>query len=152
MLLSILTTSAIFLATAFASPLSAIAASSDGKHPLAKRGNGLHMVNCKTYSVVVYCADDSNCNFYPGPGNQCIPKDHLNTKGLEVWETNGSCRFDTGVIFSWNIQSNAQLIPNYGVVGSATNSFQGFTVRKDDQHVMYTDGHNNPCISIYYAV
>ncbi|RWA09759.1 hypothetical protein EKO27_g5351 [Xylaria grammica] len=142
-------TCAAFLATALASPLGA---SANEEHQIAKRANGVHLVNCVTYSAVVYCENDSNCNFNPGAGNQCIPRDHLNGNGLEIWESAGSCTFDTGTTFSWNIQSNAQSQPNFSVVGSGTNGFQGFTVRKDDQHVMYTDGNGHACRSIYYAL
>ncbi|KAF2973083.1 hypothetical protein GQX73_g657 [Xylaria multiplex] len=149
MFFSKLAIAATFLATALAGPL---VASNDEGAQLAKRANGVHLLNCVTYSAVVYCADDSNCSFNPGPGNQCIPKDHLNSNGLESWEQSGSCRFDTGTTFSWTIQSNAQSQANYAIVGSGTNGFQGFTIRKDDQHVMYTDGNGHACRSIYYAL
>ncbi|KAI0538284.1 hypothetical protein GGR58DRAFT_526556 [Xylaria digitata] len=149
MFFSKLAIAASFLATALAGPLAA--PSGEGAQ-LAKRSNGIHLLNCVTYSAVVYCDDDSNCNFNPGPGNECVPKDHLNGIGIEIWEQSGSCRFDTGTTFSWTIQSNAQQQPNFATVGSGTNGFQGFTIRKDDQHVMFTDGNGHACRSIYYAL
>jgi hypothetical protein len=52
MYFSKLAASAALLAVTLASPLDASAASSDDK-PLAKRSNGVHLVNCVTYSAVV---------------------------------------------------------------------------------------------------
>ncbi|KAJ8121181.1 hypothetical protein ONZ43_g2302 [Nemania bipapillata] len=153
MFVSKLATTAILLATAIAGPLAAVSTSGDESAQLTKRADGIHLVNCVTYSAVIFCSDDSNCNFNPSSGNECIPKDHLNSKGLEIWEgTNSSCTFSTGVTFFWGIESNAQSQPNFSVVGSGTNSLQGFTIRKDDQHVMYTDGNGHACQSIYYAL
>ncbi|KAI0096060.1 hypothetical protein GGR51DRAFT_544369 [Nemania sp. FL0031] len=150
MFFSKLATAATLLATALAGPVAT--GSSDETVQLSKRADSLHLLNCVTYSAVVFCTDDSNCNFNPGPGNECIPNDHLNGNGLETWETNGSCTFSTGVTFTWSIQSNAQSQPNFSVVGSGSNGAQGFTIRKDDQHVMYTDGNGHQCRSIYYAL
>ncbi|KAI3320118.1 hypothetical protein HD806DRAFT_547614 [Xylariaceae sp. AK1471] len=151
MFFSKLLASAALLAVALASPLDASAVSNDDKL-LAKRSNGVHLVNCVTYSAVVFCDNDSNCNFNPGPGNSCVAKDHLNSDGLNRWENSGACGFSTGVTFSWTIQSNGATQPNFSVVGTGSNGFQGFTIRKDDQHIMYTDGNGHACRSIYYAL
>ncbi|KAI0403406.1 hypothetical protein F4802DRAFT_296859 [Xylaria palmicola] len=152
MFFSKIAATAAFLATALASPLSPSGVAGEEEHQVVKRANGIHLANCETYSAVVFCENDSNCNFNPGPGNSCIPRDRLNGNGLEIWEGSSSCRFDTGVTFSWSIQSNAPSQPNFAVVGSGSNSFQGFTIRKDDQHVMYVDGNGHACRSIYYAL
>jgi hypothetical protein len=48
-----LAASAALLAVALATPLGSSATSSDDKSMLAKRANGLHLVNCVTYSAVI---------------------------------------------------------------------------------------------------
>ncbi|KAI0509681.1 hypothetical protein F5B22DRAFT_648702 [Xylaria bambusicola] len=136
------------IASVLASPLETLAVHTEGQ-ALAKRAEGIHLVNCRTYSLVVYCSNDSNCNFFPSDANKCVP-----TKGILTWEIpNGLCAFNTGESFHWNIRSNAQSQENYSVVGSGNNNERGFVIRKDDKHVMFTDPNNGEqCSSIYYAV
>ena len=108
---------------------------------LAKRSEGIHLVNCEEgsnyiYSAVVvsthvvlawtesvligltinaqYCANDSDCDFNPASGNECIP----NGGGVTVWEGfPESCEFSTGITFSWDIESNAKSQPYFSQVG-----------------------------------
>ncbi|KAK4188636.1 hypothetical protein QBC35DRAFT_462808 [Podospora australis] len=111
-------------------------------------GEGVHLVNCNTYSTVIYCPNDGDCNHNPGPGNSCA------TAGIRKWEgTRQSCRFSTGVTFSWFVQANAQQQPDFSVVGDGDNGRgRPWTIRKDNKHNMYTDGNGNRCDSIYYAL
>ncbi|KAK0125690.1 hypothetical protein ONS95_000308 [Cadophora gregata] len=135
----------------FGSALATPVASPDGTVKLAKRSEGVHLVNCgNNYSVVLYCANDSNCNFNPSAGNQCLPTNG----GVDTWEgSNQKCTFPgTGTTFTWNIQSNAQSQANFVQVGTGSNGFHGFNIFKDDKHVMYTDGNGNQCKSIYYCL
>ena len=59
--------------------------------------DGVHLVNCNSDdSVVVYCADDSNCNFNPTHNNYCV----FHAGGTAIWEGGSkSCDFPTGVVF-----------------------------------------------------
>ncbi|KAL8393866.1 hypothetical protein RB595_003571 [Gaeumannomyces hyphopodioides] len=129
------------------------AAPAEGANVLAKRAEGIHLVNCETtagriiYSAVVYCPNDSDCNRNPGAGNSCVPG------GIITWErSNGSCRFSTGVTFTWGIASNAQSFPNFQQVGDGGNGGTHFKIFKDDKHRMYTDGNGYSCKSIYYGL
>ncbi|EAQ90068.1 predicted protein [Chaetomium globosum CBS 148.51] len=142
------------VAGAIAGPVTAPSPVSEAEfNDIVKRAEGIHLVNCKDgatniYSVVVYCANDSNCNFRPSSSNACYP-----TSGVMAWEGGGqSCGFSTGVYFSWNIQSDAQTKANYSKVGTGGNGFRDYTIYKDDQHHMYTDSDGHSCKSIYYAV
>ncbi|KAK3941375.1 hypothetical protein QBC46DRAFT_311464 [Diplogelasinospora grovesii] len=148
-----------FSLIALASLLASFAAASPAPSPapdadvprIVKRGEGVHLVNCgSSYSAVVYCENDGNCNFFPGAGNQCIP----GNGGLFAWEGGSkSCKFPgTGTTFTWNIVGNAQSQANFANVGSGNNGFHGFQIFKDDKHVMYTDGNGNQCRSIYYCL
>ncbi|KAK3290344.1 uncharacterized protein B0H64DRAFT_427872 [Chaetomium fimeti] len=145
---------ASLLASAIAGPIAAPSPASEAEfNDIVKRAEGIHLVNCKNgatniYSVVVYCANDGNCNFPPSSGNACHP-----TSGVMAWEGGGqSCGFSTGVYFSWNIQSDAQSKPNYTKVGSGGNGFRDYDIYKDDQHEMYSDSNGYSCKSIYYAI
>ncbi|TPX18959.1 uncharacterized protein E0L32_011352 [Thyridium curvatum] len=148
--LSKLTAFAALVASVIASPAPAPAPSPDvDTKLLAKRAEGIHLLNCVTYSTVVYCANDSNCNFNPGAGNACSPG-----SGVFHWEGGShSCTFGgTGVTFTWAIDSNAQSYPNFQKAGTGSNGFHNFNCFKDDQHVMYTDGNGHACRSIYYCL
>lgn len=137
--------------TALANPIAAPSPdATDGMPRIVRRGEGVHLVNCVNYSAVVYCANDSNCNFFPGSGNQCIPN-----AGLTTWEggKERQCIFPgTNTVFKWNIDPNAQSFKTYSRVGSGNNGFHDFAIYKDDQHVMYKDGNGNSCKSIYYCL
>jgi len=138
--------------TALANPIAAPSPdTNDGMPRIVRRGEGVHLVNCVTYSAVVYCANDGNCNFFPSSGNQCIP----DNGGITRWEggSNRRCTFPgTGTEFKWSIDSNAQNSKTYSRVGTGNNGFHDFAIYKDDQHVMYKDGNGNSCKSIYYCI
>lgn len=138
------------LAAFFGSALATPVASPDGTVKLAKRAEGVHLVNCgNSYSVVVYCANDGNCNFNPAGANACRPSN----SGLTYWEGgNKGCTFSTGTTFSWNVRGDAQQKPDYTQVGSGSNGFRNFNIFKDDKHLMYIDGSGNRCTSIYYSL
>ncbi|KAK0712923.1 hypothetical protein B0T26DRAFT_651067 [Lasiosphaeria miniovina] len=154
---------ASFLAAALASPVASPnpnplpspgAKAVEVRGELGKRVQGVHLVNCgdpDVYSMVVFCPNDGSaaCNSFPGPGNECVTPP---SGGVQFWESSGSCRFDTGVTFSWNIESSAQSKPNFSVVGSGSNGFTSFTIRKDNLHTMFFDGNGNACRSVYYAL
>ncbi|KAF2138229.1 uncharacterized protein K452DRAFT_311597 [Aplosporella prunicola CBS 121167] len=150
---------ASLIAYAVASPTpdaeaAAEAEAEGGTVRLAKRAEGIHLVNCYgsgtfSYSTVVYCSNDSNCNRYPNGNDRCNP----NNNNIVTWEGRSqSCTFGTNVAFSWNINANAQQQANYARVGSGSNNFRSFSVFKDDQHVMYSDLDGRQCRSIYYAL
>ncbi|KAI0105546.1 hypothetical protein GGR51DRAFT_192805 [Nemania sp. FL0031] len=115
--------------------------------------DSVHLVNCAgsdEYSVVVYCADDLNCDFPPSSSNyiQVGTGDEYYT-----WEQqNQSVTFSTGVTFNWTINSDGNTAPNYTPQGSGSNGFKPFTCYKDDQHLMYNDDQGNKCDSVYYCV
>ncbi|KAI0099749.1 hypothetical protein GGR51DRAFT_564792 [Nemania sp. FL0031] len=136
------------IASVFASPLEALAARVEGQ-ALAKRAEGIHLVNCRTYSMILYCPNDSDCNHFPSDANKCIP-----TTGTQTWEIpNGLCAFNTGESFHWNIRGDAQMQQDYSVVGSGNNNERSFLIRKDDKHIMFTDPNNGKaCSSIYYCL
>ncbi|KAH7342490.1 hypothetical protein BKA65DRAFT_595607 [Rhexocercosporidium sp. MPI-PUGE-AT-0058] len=142
-----LTVLAAFIGSAISTPV----ASPDGSVKLSKRAEGIHLVNCGSrYSVVLYCANDGNCNFNPGQGDQCLPTNG----GVQHWEGGSQkCTFPgTGTTFTWNIRSDAQNQKDYTQVGTGSNGFHGFNIFKDDKHVMYSDGNGNRCSSIYYSI
>ncbi|KAI0450112.1 hypothetical protein F5B21DRAFT_445102 [Xylaria acuta] len=136
------------IAGVVASPLETLAVRTEGQ-TLAKRAEGIHLVNCRTYSMVLFCPNDSDCNHFPSDANKCIP-----TNGIQTWEIpNGLCAFNTGESFHWTIRGDAQLQDDFTVVGSGNNNERGFVIRKDDKHVMFTDPNNGEqCSSIYFAL
>ncbi|KAK1753115.1 hypothetical protein QBC47DRAFT_424474 [Echria macrotheca] len=148
--LTTLTTLATLITATLAGPVVERLPNHPGLGRIVKRGEGVHLVNCVNYSAVVYCANDSDCNHFPGSGNQCIP----DGGGITHWEGGDKrCTFPgTGTEFKWNIRSDAQSQANYVNVGTGNNGFHGFTIFKDDKHVMYKDGNGNACSSIYYAL
>ncbi|EHK26667.1 uncharacterized protein TRIVIDRAFT_69582 [Trichoderma virens Gv29-8] len=127
---------------------------------LLKRGDGsgIHLVNCDGFggegtivppsSHVVYCANDSNCNFSPSGDNIC-------TMGVNFWFTweghAQACTFSTGAKFSWFIDSNAQSQANFAHVGDGGNQFRAYAGYKDDKHTMFFRG-SGQCHSIYYFI
>ncbi|KAI1640729.1 hypothetical protein F4809DRAFT_350434 [Biscogniauxia mediterranea] len=120
----------------------------------ALAAEGVHLVNCDgpagQGSVVVYCADDSNCNNVPTGPNEC---EFRSESTYHLWEgSSQSCEFgQTGVSFSWNIESNAQSQATYSQVGTGSNGFHNFNIFKDDQHTMWSQNGQN-CKSVYYAL
>ncbi|KAH8678311.1 hypothetical protein BX600DRAFT_493600, partial [Xylariales sp. PMI_506] len=153
---AILATSALAVPAAnpnLSGPIPVRRVDGDSDNAIAKRGNGIHLVNCVTYSGVVYCANDSNCNFFPSNSNWCLPSGPKNTAGLQIWEgQTESCTFSSNVQYTWNIESNAQSQALYSVVGGGNNGFQQFTIHKDDQHTMFVDGNGHACKSVYYCI
>ncbi|KAK3361869.1 hypothetical protein B0T24DRAFT_684100 [Lasiosphaeria ovina] len=148
------------LATAFALPAASGSSESpvldakeiDARGEIAKRGQGIHLVNCPRNSLIVYCANDgsSSCNSYPSSNNV------VRFGSLFQWEGgNYGGTFSTGVVFSWQIAFNAQtsLYPNYSGVGSGTNGFTTFDCFKDDKHTIFNDPNGSgACRAIYYCL
>ncbi|KAK0644420.1 hypothetical protein B0T16DRAFT_196714 [Cercophora newfieldiana] len=141
------------LARVFANPITPVPEENEAAVLSARQaGSGVHLVNCgNSYSTVVYCINDSNCNFYPAKENQCI----MGISGLFKWEgVQGpvlkGCTFSTGVRFEWGI-SPLPNIPVYAEVGPGQNGFQTFKCFKDNKRTMYSDGLNQ-CKSIYYCL
>ncbi|KAK4194235.1 hypothetical protein QBC40DRAFT_320875 [Triangularia verruculosa] len=154
--LSLLTITAL-LGSALANPVPAASNSSDldiSTSELDKRqaAEGVYLLNCgnaanpNIYHPVVYCPDISNCGRIPASNNLCY--------GPTWWETStGSCRFPTGVTFTWNIVANAQQYGDREVVGTGNNGRpRAFVIRKDVKGVLYRDGQGYDCRAIYYAV
>ncbi|KAK0707020.1 hypothetical protein B0T26DRAFT_620093, partial [Lasiosphaeria miniovina] len=114
---------------------------------IVRRVEGVHLVNCPTYSLVVYCPNDGNCGTYP-TGSNIVAYSYI-----AAWEgaTYGAT-FTSGVTFYWNIYSNAQSYANYRNVGWGDNSYTSFVCRKDDQHIMFYNGAGGACRSIYYCL
>ena len=96
-------------------------------------------------SHLQYCAQDSNCNFYPANNNLC------NFGVIITWEQSWQCTFPTGVTFSWGIRSDAQSLPDFSEVGTGFNG-QGWRIFKDNKHRMFYDGSGRSCNSIYYSL
>ncbi|KAH8900517.1 hypothetical protein GQ53DRAFT_740572 [Thozetella sp. PMI_491] len=101
-----------------------------------------HLVGCTTLgtinpaygTVVLYCADDANCDQSPAGENVCL------LPGREVltpFEGDGSCTFSTGVTFNWHVDSGALEYTNYTLAGSGSNGTESFLGYKDDFHLMY---------------
>ncbi|KAB5572320.1 hypothetical protein GE09DRAFT_1216884 [Coniochaeta sp. 2T2.1] len=131
----------------FALKLAAIAAMAIG----AVARDSVHLINCNfDDSVVVFCNDDSNCDFNPAPNNFCV----FHAGGTGTWEgSTQSCDFPTGTVFTWNIKSAAQSQNNFTPAGTASNSAgQNFQCFKDDQHTMYIDSAGRNCKSVYYCL
>ncbi|KAI0506865.1 hypothetical protein F5B22DRAFT_650345 [Xylaria bambusicola] len=80
--------------------------------------DSVHLVNCvgsDSYSVVVYCAEDTDCDFAPSSSDyiQVSSSDEFYT-----WEQqNQSVTFPTGVMFNWTINSNGSTSPDYSPQG-----------------------------------
>ncbi|KAF2111871.1 hypothetical protein BDV96DRAFT_602901 [Lophiotrema nucula] len=87
---------------------------------LAKRAEGIHLVNCFAtgsaallVSAVAYCPNDGSCN--PGASDFCEMSS--NDNDYYHWEgAKDHCTFSSGVTFSWNLPSNAQNQATYSVV------------------------------------
>jgi hypothetical protein len=92
---------------------------------LAKRGEGIHLMNCVQKnggsgraSIVAYCAnDDDNCqpgdSFY-NQKNICLVGDG---HSFFKWEGQAQrCHFKTGTTFTWNVALNAAKAPNYSLI------------------------------------
>ncbi|KAG7294482.1 hypothetical protein NEMBOFW57_004556 [Staphylotrichum longicolle] len=132
---------------------------------LAKRGEGIHLLNCRPYggagvaqtwlSLVVYCANDSDCSnlsYSPSSNNVCVKGTSTTSEAYHVWEGGSqSCTFPSGVKFTWNIPSNAQSQANYSPVGSGSNGYRSFAGYKDDHGATF--GYNyHSCEKIYYYI
>ncbi|KAH6622684.1 hypothetical protein F5144DRAFT_517088 [Chaetomium tenue] len=132
---------------------------------LAKRGEGIHLFNCRPFggagvpqtwiSIVVYCANDSDCSslgYSPPSNNVCVKGTSTSSETYHVWEGGSqSCTFPTGVTFTWNIPSGAQSQPNYSSVGSGSNGYRSFAGYKDD-HVNGASYNYHSCEKIYYYI
>lgn len=122
----------------------------------ARAAEGIHLINCgnNDYSAVLYCVDDSNCNFIPSSSNICYPRGGP-SGGTITWETYPSwqsCGFSTGVGFDWNINTDAQSKDNFSEVGVGKNTYNYYRIHKDDKHVMFYDNTGKACRTIYYTV
>ncbi|KAI1414500.1 hypothetical protein F5Y13DRAFT_188161 [Hypoxylon sp. FL1857] len=115
-----------------------------GEAGLSKRAReSVHLVDCITYQAAVYYADDSQDNVFPGNNNECVSNGGFN-------EGSGtSCRFGSGVTFSWALSSDARSAPDALKVGTGNNGFHNFNCFRDDNHVLYADGNGHTCSSIY---
>ncbi|KAH6621524.1 hypothetical protein B0J18DRAFT_229071 [Chaetomium sp. MPI-SDFR-AT-0129] len=132
---------------------------------LATRGEGIHLFNCRPFggagvpqtwlSIVVYCANDSDCSnltYNPPSDNVCVKGTSSSSEVYHIWEgSSQSCTFPTGVTFSWNIPSNAQSQPNYSSVGSGSNGYRSFAGHKDD-HTAGPSYNYHSCEKVYYYV
>ncbi|KAH8880971.1 hypothetical protein GQ53DRAFT_520283 [Thozetella sp. PMI_491] len=125
-------------------------------HLIAKRGDGIHLVNCDSFggegtvmpqrSYVVYCPNDSSCSQPPSSDNICT----MSTNFWFTWEGRANaCTFSTGTKFQWFINADAQNQANYVHVGDGGNQFRAYTGFKDDKHGMFNEGPSQ-CHSIYY--
>ncbi|KAK3898428.1 hypothetical protein C8A05DRAFT_47261 [Staphylotrichum tortipilum] len=129
---------------------------------LSTRAEGVHLFNCRPssnnvaqtwQSLVVYCANDSDCGnpgYNPSSDNVCVKSSSGTAWNYHIWEGGSqSCTFPTGVKFSWNISSNAQAQPNYSTVGKGSNGYRSFTGYKDD-HGAAVSYNSHSCEKIYY--
>ncbi|OTA85454.1 hypothetical protein M434DRAFT_377121 [Hypoxylon sp. CO27-5] len=123
--------------------LSGVGMAAPSEGGLVKRAReSVHLVDCVTYQAADYYADDSKDNVFPGNNNECV------TVGFHEGSST-SCRFGTGVTFSWALSSGARSSPNGLKVGTGNNGFHNFNCFRDDNHVLYTDGNGHTCSSIY---
>ncbi|KAL2114894.1 hypothetical protein VTJ04DRAFT_10557 [Mycothermus thermophilus] len=157
---SLLTAIAAALPSVLATP---VAAPSNSSAPatLSKRGEGVHIFNCwptsssanNWISVVAYCANDADCsnpNHHLDGANACVMKLSLNNGNFHIWEGyQQSCKFPTGVTFTWNIDKNAQSQKDYTYVGSGQNDWTKYRAYKDDKTRGATWA-NHWCQKIYY--
>ncbi|KAL2143660.1 hypothetical protein VTI28DRAFT_10167 [Corynascus sepedonium] len=132
---------------------------------LATRGEGVHLFNCRPWggagvtqtwiSIVVYCANDSDCSqlsYSPPRDNVCVKGVSTTEEAYHIWEgSEQSCTFPTGVTFTWNIPSDAQSRPDYTYIGSGSNGHRDFAGFKDNHgSAMSYDYHS--CEKIYYYI
>ncbi|KAI0833101.1 hypothetical protein F5Y06DRAFT_186051 [Hypoxylon sp. FL0890] len=111
---------------------------------LSKRAReSVHLVDCGTYQVADYYADDTQDGKFPGDNNECV------SNGGFHEGSSTSCKFGSGVTFSWFLSSGARSAAQATQVGTGSNGFHNFNCFRDDNHVLYTDGHGNACKSIY---
>jgi hypothetical protein len=59
--------------------------------------------------------------------------------------------FSSNVTVVWQIELDAQSKGFEAPVGTATNGFQDFTVKKDDARFVFTSNDGFACFSIYFA-
>ncbi|KAK3403102.1 hypothetical protein B0T20DRAFT_17185 [Sordaria brevicollis] len=157
---------AVFAAPAPAPVATASLTDSNGKRVILKRGEGIHLVNCEglhygtgtasgQISAVVYCANDSDCNNLAVghlEKDVCVKKFSNDPGVFNIWEgSTQSCTFSTGVTFTWYIPSNAQTLPDYSYVGTASNGYRTFAGYKDDKH-LGVNYMSRQCQNIYYCL
>ncbi|EHK16335.1 uncharacterized protein TRIVIDRAFT_164142 [Trichoderma virens Gv29-8] len=121
---------------------------------LVKRAESIHIVWCTPlpgegsnsippFSAAVYCPNDSACQL-PTSNNVCkIDPSQLGVGGPF------SCKFPSGVTFTWNLSYEAGTAPKYSQVGGGTNGFKKFTGYKDDGHSFCSIG-SYSCVTNYY--
>ncbi|KAL5084886.1 hypothetical protein Trisim1_011348 [Trichoderma cf. simile WF8] len=138
-------------------PLVALVAAlpSDPDKDIVKRsGEGVHLDNCSgpggiVYSEVTYWSNDADAVSGHTATDTCTPT----VNSWKIWEGSGSCKFsDTGVTFSWSINSNAGSYPSYQKAGSGGNGARSFTCYKDDGHGISQKNNGVTCKSIYYCI
>ncbi|KAL7928222.1 hypothetical protein V8C35DRAFT_326138 [Trichoderma chlorosporum] len=139
------------------SPLVGVVAALPGDFndsPVKRSTEGVHLDNCSgpggiVYSEVTYWANDADAVSGHNPTDTCTPT----VNSWEIWEGSGSCKFsDTGVTFSWNINSNAGSYAPYQKAGSGGNGARSFTCYKDNGHGIGQKNNGVTCQSIYYCI
>ncbi|KAI2471972.1 hypothetical protein F4781DRAFT_385655 [Annulohypoxylon bovei var. microspora] len=103
----------------------------------------IHMIDCGTYKAVNYYSNDSNDGSFPGNSNTCVANGGFHEGG------SSSCKFGSGVSFSWNLSGGAASAGDATKVGTGNNGFHSFNCFRDDNHVLYTDGNGHACKSTY---
>ncbi|XXH00701.1 hypothetical protein Hte_007051 [Hypoxylon texense] len=123
--------------------LSGVGLAAPAEAGLSKRAReSIHMVNCDTYKAIDYYADDTKDNVFPGNNNECVANSFKEGSP-------SSCKFGSGVTFSWVLSSNAASASQASQVGTGSNGFHNFNCFKDDGHTLYTDGNGKKCTSTY---
>ncbi|KAL6811936.1 hypothetical protein J3E69DRAFT_349024 [Trichoderma sp. SZMC 28015] len=119
-----------------------------------KRADSIHIVYCTPlpgegsnsippFSAAVYCPNDNACQL-PTSNNVCkIDPSQLGVGGPF------SCKFPSGVTFTWEISYEAYTAPLYSQVAGGSNGFQSFTGYKDDGHAFCSIG-SYSCATDYY--
>lgn len=59
--------------------------------------------------------------------------------------------FSSNVTVTWEIQEDAQSKAFEEAVGTATNGFQDFTVKKDDSRFVFRNNDGFDCFTVYFA-
>ncbi|KAI1377178.1 hypothetical protein F4677DRAFT_459088 [Hypoxylon crocopeplum] len=121
-----------------------LAAPSESLSNLSKRAReSVHLANCQSYFAIDYYADDTKDNVFPGNNNECV------SSGGFHEGSSASCKFGSGVTFSYFLSSNAHSASQGTQVGTGNNGFHNFSCFRDDNHALYTDGNGNACQSTY---
>ncbi|KAI6082138.1 hypothetical protein F4821DRAFT_219658 [Hypoxylon rubiginosum] len=132
-----------FTKLAIISFLASVGLAAPAEAGLSKRAReSIHMAHCNTYYALDYYADDTKDNVFPGDSNECVSSSFHEG-------TSASCKFGSGVTFSWFLASNALSASQGSQVGTGNNGYHNFNCFRDDGHTLYTDGNGNKCSSTY---